>query len=111
MFGQISANDRIFGRIFGQRRATIRPRSGLGVTAGRNLYYSFQKKTGLLSCKTSGHGNLSEPSLKKNLGESSDTEAIHAHFCPNIGPIYHLLEEAKRIKRLPDSTQLLLFFR
>jgi len=22
------------------------------------------------------------------LGESSDTEAIHAHFCPNLEPIY-----------------------
>ncbi len=33
---------------------------------------------------------MSEPSPTKNLGESSDTEAIHAHFCPNIEPIYHL---------------------
>ncbi len=33
---------------------------------------------------------VSEPSATKNLGESSDTQALHAHFCPNFQPIYHL---------------------
>jgi hypothetical protein len=32
---------------------------------------------------------VSEPSPTKNLGESSDTQAHHAHFCPNFQPIYH----------------------
>src|SRR5213593_5101472 len=31
---------------------------------------------------------MSEPSPTKNLGEYSDTQAIHAHFCPNFQPIY-----------------------
>ncbi|HYU72998.1 MAG TPA: hypothetical protein VEL31_09995, partial [Ktedonobacteraceae bacterium] len=31
---------------------------------------------------------VSEPSATKNLGESSDTQALHAHFCPNFQPIY-----------------------
>ena len=31
---------------------------------------------------------VSEPSPTKNLGESSDTQALHAHFCPNFQPIY-----------------------
>src|SRR5947209_15501603 len=56
------------------RRATIRPRSGLSLTAGGNLYCSFLLKNGLLSCKTSDLGNLSEDSHMKHLGESSDTE-------------------------------------
>jgi hypothetical protein len=33
---------------------------------------------------------VSEPSPTKNLGEFSDTQALHAHFCPNFQPIYHL---------------------
>jgi hypothetical protein len=32
---------------------------------------------------------VSEPSPTKNLGEYSDTQALHAHFCPNFQPIYH----------------------
>ena len=28
------------------------------------------------------------------MGESSDTQAIHAHFCPNFQPIYH---EGRRV--------------
>ena len=32
---------------------------------------------------------VSEPSATKNLAESSDTQALHAHFCPNFQPIYH----------------------
>jgi hypothetical protein len=70
------------------RRATIRSRSGLSFTTDGNLYCSFLLKNGLLSCKTSGYGNLSEPSSTKNWGEYSDTKAVHAHFCPNIHPIY-----------------------
>src|SRR6266516_2240509 len=73
------------------KRATMRSRSRLSLTADGNLYCGFLLKNGLFSCKTSGHGNLSEPSSTKNLGESSDTEAIHAHFCPNIEPIYHMV--------------------
>src|SRR5436190_21007366 len=71
------------------RQAPIRSQSGLSLTGDGNLYCSFLLKSSLLSCKTSSSGNLSEPSSTKNLGESSDTEAIHAHFCPNIEPIYH----------------------
>ena len=71
------------------RRATIRSRSGLSLAADGNSYCSFLLKNDLPSCKTSGHGNLSEPSPMKILGESSDTEAIHAHFCPNFHPNYH----------------------
>ena len=69
------------------RQATIRSQSGLSLTGDGNLYCSFLLKNGLLSCKTSGHGNLSEPSSTKNLGEYSDTKAVHAHFCPNIEPM------------------------
>src|SRR6266705_2649825 len=32
---------------------------------------------------------VSEPSPTKNLGEYSDTQALHAHFCPNFQSIYH----------------------
>ena len=42
------------------RRATIRSRSGLSLTADGNSYCSFLLKNDLPSCKTSGHGNLSE---------------------------------------------------
>ena len=31
---------------------------------------------------------VSQSSPTKNLGEYSDTQALHAHFCPNIHPIY-----------------------
>src|SRR6266566_1145598 len=72
------------------RRATIRSRSGLSLTADGNSYCSFLLKNDLPSCKTSAHGHLSEPSPMKILGESSDTEAIHAHFCPNFHPNYHV---------------------
>jgi len=34
---------------------------------------------------------VSEDSPTKNLGESSDTQALHAHFCPNIHPIYQFV--------------------
>src|SRR5712692_6649319 len=79
------------------KRATIGSRSGLSLTADGNLYCSFLLKNVLSSCKTSDHGNLSEPSPTKNLGESSDTEAIHAHFCPNIEPIYQLRGYSDRL--------------
>jgi hypothetical protein len=33
---------------------------------------------------------VSQSSPTKNLGESSDTQALHAHFCPKIHPIYQI---------------------
>jgi hypothetical protein len=75
------------------RRAMIRSRSGLSFTADGNLYCSFLLKNGLLPCKTLDFGNLSEYSPTKKLGEYSNTEAIHAHFCPNIDPIYQYAPE------------------
>jgi hypothetical protein len=75
--------------------APVRSRSELSFTADGNLYCSFLLKNGLLSYKTSGHGNLSEDLPTRNWGESSDTEAVHAHFCPNIEPIY---QSSKQIK-------------
>ncbi len=33
---------------------------------------------------------VSETSPTKNLGEYSDIQALHAHFCPNFQPIYHI---------------------
>jgi hypothetical protein len=57
---------------------------------GELIYCIFLLKNHLLSCKTSGYGNLSEPSSMKKLDEYSNTEAIHTHFRPNIHPIYHL---------------------
>ena len=82
------------------RRATIGFRSGLSFTADGNLYCSFLLKNGLLSCKTSDLGNLSEDSPMKNLGESSDTEAVHAHFCPNIEPIYQQLVKSTKSEQV-----------
>jgi len=37
---------------------------------------------------------MSEDSALKSWAESSDTEATHAHFCPNIEPIYHNMNAA-----------------
>ena len=79
------------------RRATVRSQSGPSSTADGNLYYIFLLKNGLIFFKISGHGNLFEPSSTKNLGESSDTEAIHAHFCSKIHPIYQEDVAAQRV--------------
>ena len=42
----------------------------------------------LLFCNKYDCGNLSEPSPTQILGQSSNTQAIHAHFCPSLHPIY-----------------------
>jgi WD40 repeat protein len=34
-------------------------------------------------------GNRVEPSPHRIWAEYSDTQAVHAHFCPNFQPIYH----------------------
>lgn len=77
------------------RRGTICSSSRLSETAHGNSSCRFLLKNDLSSCKTSDHGNLFEPSSTKHLGESSNTEAIHAHFCSNIGPIYHKSRSAR----------------
>jgi len=45
-------------------------------------------KNGVLLADESECGNGVEPWAKHFLAESSDTQALHAHFCPNFQPIY-----------------------
>ena len=50
---------------------------------------------------------VSEPSPTKNLGEYSDTQALHAHFCPNFQPIYHVIGKDTFTLRTADPQALL----
>jgi len=53
---------------------------------------------------------VSEPSPTKNWGESSDTQALHAHFCPNFRPIYHTkleIEESEHHRAVGDALNAL----
>jgi len=51
---------------------------------------------------------VSEYSPTKNLGEYSDTQALHAHFCPNFQPIYHLALSFKVAVSLTEDEALAL---
>ena len=58
---------------------------------------SFLWKSGLFFSHESDCGNPSEDSSTFFVDESSDTEAVHAHFCSNIHPIYQKVMREKTV--------------